>query len=301
MLEIDRVRGVLKHGPRVLPFNSKMSMLLQLEQLMEQLKIKRSNAQKQIEDAIDAMTNFKADVKKCQARQNTFKPYRRHGTWDDHDFEDAPPPVSAGRAPVAAGYVYDDADYAYDDTYDELAKRVYCKKEYTVRPKSSKVHRKRGKRDYHDDDDAYGDFRKRVHSKNKDKTKASPVRVFVEDQDGIRTPAKGRNKTKTRLFRAFKTHESWHEEDDEDDIGRVESFSDVEDRIHDYEVALDRIEEAQEDIMMCEQHIMSLKSLYKVTKARVTAIAMMTHPRLNADSPCSELKPEILRCIMQHL
>ena len=297
MLEIDRVRGVLKHGLRVLPFNSKMSMLLQLEQLMEQLKIKRSNARKQIEDAIDAMTNFKADVKKCQARQNTFKPYRRHGTWDDHDFEDAPPPVSAGRAgraPVAAGYVYDDADYAYDDTYDELAKRVYCKKEYTVRPKSSKVHRKHGKRDYHEDEDAYCDFRKRVHCKNKDKTKA---RVFVEDQDGIRTPAKGRNKTKTRLFRALKTHASWHEEDDDD---RVESFVEVENRVHDYNVALDRIEEAQEDIMMCELHMMSLERLYRVVDHK-NAIAMMTHPRLNADSPCSELKPEILRCIMQHL
>ena len=269
---------------------------------MEQLMIKRNKAQKEYEDAIDSMKIFRDDLKPLQAILEELTSCSIHGTWDDNDFEaNRAPAGRAGRAPVAAGYVYEDADYAYDDTYDELAKRVYCKKEYTVRPKSSKVHRKRGKRDYHDDDDAYGDFRKRVHSKNKDKTKASPVRVFVEDQDGIRTPAKGRNKTKTRLFRAFKTHESWHEEDDEDDIGRVESFSDVEDRIHDYEVALDRIEEAQEDIMMCEQHIMSLKSLYKVTKARVTAIAMMTHPRLNADSPCSELKPEILRCIMQHL
>ena len=271
---------------------------------MEQLMIKRNKAQKEYEDAIDSMKIFRDDLKPLQAILEELTSCSIHGTWDDNDFEAKRAPAGrAGRAPVAAGYVYEDADYAYDDTYDELAKRVYCKKEYTVRPKSSKVHRKRGKRDYHDDDDAYGDFRKRVHSKNKDKTKASPVRVFVEDQDGIRTPAKGRNKTKTRLFRAFKTHASEHEEEDDDRVEsfRAEYFSDVEDRVHDYNVTLNHIEEAQREFMIYDEQIKRVQRQYRLAKERMNAIAMMLHPRLSEESPCSVLKPDILRCIMEHL
>ena len=63
------------------------------------------------------------------------------------------------------------------------------------KPKSSKAHSKHEKRDYHEDEgdmvyacnDAYCEFRKRVHSKTKDKVKAKLVHVFVDDQDGVLT------------------------------------------------------------------------------------------------------------------
>ena len=206
----------------------KMSMLLQLERLMKQLTIKRSEAQKELEDANDKMKKLEANMRTADA--NRKKTYRKHKTLD-------------------TDYVYDETDYAYDDTYDELAKRVYCKKEYMVKPKSSKAHSKHEKRDYHEDEgdmvyacnDAYCEFRKHVHSKTKDKVKAKPVHVFVDDQDGVQTHAKGRNKTKTRLFRAFKTHVTCHDEDKEDNISRVESFSEIKDHVHNYRAAWYRI------------------------------------------------------------
>ena len=260
----------------------KMSMLLQLERLMKQLTIKRSEAQKELEDANDKMKKLEANVRTADA--NLKKACRKHKTRD-------------------IDYVYDETDYAYDDTYDELAKRVYCKKEYTVKPKSSKAHRKHVKRDddinegdmvYHD---AYGVFRKRVHSKNKEKSK----RVIVDDRDGIWTRAKGRNKTKTTLFKAFKTHMACQDEADEDYINRVEALSEVEYRVHNYLRAWLRIHEAEDEVMGFDEHIKMIQYQYRLAKERMNAVAMMLHPRLSEESPCSVLKPEILRCIMQHL
>ena len=157
-----------------------------------------------------------------------------------------------------------------------------------VKPKSSKAHSKHVKRDYHEDEgdmvyaynNAYCEFRKRVHSKNKDKVKAKPVHVFVDDQDGVQTHAKGRNKTKTRLFRAFKTHVTCHYEDKEDDISRVESFSEIEDHVRNYHAAWYRIQEAEQEVMMYDEHIKRVQHQYKLTNERMNAIVMMlrSHP-----------------------